>query len=237
MPADRLALSCSMVVPAHNEAENIDHCLDALTKAAERFFSDHEVIVVDDGSTDGTDARVCVRAELDPRIRLIRHEVNRGYGQALRSGFAAASADLLFFTDADNQFDLDELQAFAPLIATHDVVAGYRINRQEGWRRRAGAHAWNRLVRLAFGVPFRDIDCAFKLIRRPLLQEVELQATGAMVNTELITRLAHRGARMTEIGVTHLPRTVGEASGGDLRVIARAFRELAALYPSLRRPD
>ncbi|MEO6318836.1 MAG: glycosyltransferase family 2 protein [Acidimicrobiales bacterium] len=236
MPPDRLDLTCSMVLPAHDEADNIDTCLDAVTKAGERFFADHEIIVVDDGSTDATAERVLRRAELDPRVRLVQHATNRGYGEALRSGFATASYDLLFFTDADNQFDLDDLARFTPLIADHDVVAGYRLNRQEGWRRRAGAHAWNRLVALVFRVPFRDIDCAFKLIRRPLLDAIELRATGAMVNTELITRLVHRGARTIELGVVHLPRTVGEASGGDLRVIARAFRELVALYPSLRRP-
>jgi glycosyltransferase involved in cell wall biosynthesis len=233
--AELLDLSCSVVVPAHDEADNIDACLDAVTKAAERFFAEHEVIVVDDGSGDDTAARVLRRAELDPRIRLVQHDRNRGYGEALRSGFAAATLDLLFFTDADNQFDLDELAAFTTVFDECDVAAGYRIRRQEGWRRRAGARAWNLLVRRAFGVPLRDVDCAFKLIRRPLLAEIELSATGAMVNTEMITRLVQRGARVREIGVTHLPRTAGEASGGDLRVIARAFRELAALYPSLRK--
>ena len=235
MPGELLDLSCSIVLPAHDEADNIDACLDAVTKAAERFFVDHEVIVVDDGSRDATADRVLRRAELDPRIRLVRHEDNRGYGDALRSGFAAATRDLLFFTDADNQFDLDEVAGLTALIDRFDVVAGYRMNRQEGWRRRAGAHAWNLLVRTAFRLPLRDIDCAFKLIKRPLLQDIELHATGAMVNTEMITLLMSRGATVTEIGVTHLPRTAGEASGGDLRVIARAFRELAVLYPNLRR--
>ena len=227
---------CSIVVPAHDEAENIDACLDAVTKAGERFFRDHEVIVVDDGSRDGTGEAVRRRAELDPRIRLVRHDRNRGYGDALRSGFAAATGDLLFFTDADNQFDLDEHARFTPLIGDHEVVAGYRLQRQEGWRRRAGAWAWNVLVRSLFEVPLRDVDCAFKLIRRPWLDDIELRATGAMVNTELVTRLIQRGARVVELGVTHLPRTAGQSSGGDPRVIARAFRELAALYPTLRRP-
>jgi glycosyltransferase involved in cell wall biosynthesis len=236
MPGELLDVLCSMVVPAHDEADNIDACIDAVTKAAERFFADHEIVVVDDGSRDATAERVLRRAELDPRIRLVRHERNRGYGQALRSGFEAATGDLLFFTDADNQFDLGELEGFTTIFDDYDVVAGYRVNRQEGWRRRAGAQAWNRLVRAVFGVPLRDVDCAFKLIRRPLLDEIELHATGAMVNTELITRLVQRGARVREVGVTHLPRTAGEPSGGDVRVIARAFRELAALYPSLRTP-
>lgn len=235
MPGDRLDLTCSIVLPAHDEAANIDSCLDAVTKAGDRFFAGHEVIVVDDGSGDGTGEIVERRRQLDPRVRLVTHERNQGYGRALRSGFEAASCDLVFFTDSDNQFDLDELALLTALIHDSDVVAGYRRNRQEGWRRRAGAEAWNRLVQLAFGVPLRDVDCAFKLFRRSLLDDLALQATGAMVSTELITRFVQRGARVAEVPVTHLPRTAGEASGGDLRVIARAFRELARLYPSLRR--
>lgn len=235
-PGDRLDQTCSIVLPAHDEAENIEACLDSVTKAAERFFRDHEVIVVDDGSADATAELVLRRGELDPRVRLVQHPQNRGYGEALRSGFSVATGDLLFLTDSDNQFDLDELASFTPLIGDFDVVAGYRINRQEGWRRRAGARAWNELVRLAFGVPIRDVDCAFKLLRRPLLDEIELRATGAMVSTEMITRLLQRGARITEVGVTHLPRTAGVASGGDLKVILRAFRELARLFRGLRDP-
>ncbi len=235
MPGEAIDRSCSIVLPAHDEADNIETCLDAVTKAAERFFVAHEVIVVDDGSNDATASIVAARSDMDPRVRLVRHGTNRGYGDALRSGFAAARLDLVFFTDADNQFDLDEIAGLTARIHEFDVVAGRRANRQEGWRRRAGAHAWNSLVRAAFGLPLRDIDCAFKLIDREMLQRIDLQATGAMINTEMIALLIGAGARVDEIDVTHLPRTAGVSSGGDLRVIARAFRELAVLFPRLRR--
>jgi glycosyltransferase involved in cell wall biosynthesis len=222
-------------VPAHNEVDNIDVCLEGLTKVADRLFADHEIIVVDDGSTDGTGARVEARASLDARVRLVRHDRNGGYGQALRTGFASARMQLVFVTDADNQFDLEELEdLLAAVDDGADMAAGYRVDRQEGVGRRAGALAWNVIVRGLFRVPIRDVDCAFKLFRRDLLDGVELVATGAMVSTELVVELARRGAGFVEIGVTHLPRTAGTSSGGSPKVVARAFLELARLYPRLR---
>ena len=223
----------SIVLPAFNEEGNIVTALKRARAISERLCEDHEVIVVDDGSTDSTAALVEEVAEGDPRVRLVRHGSNRGYGDALRSGFRAARMDLVFFTDADNQFDMDELERFLPWAERVDVVAGYRLNRQDTWFRRLNAKGWNYLVRVLFYVPVRDIDCAFKLFRRDLLERLDLESVGAMVNTELMVKLGRSGAGVVELGVTHLPRTSGKARGANPRVIAKAFSELFAMYRRL----
>jgi len=121
----------SIVLPAHNEEENVESAIAEATAAAERLVAGHEIVVVDDGSTDSTAARVRGLAAADPRIRLVQHDRNRGYGEALRSGFLACRLDFIFFTDADLQFDMGELELLLPYAGMVDVVAGYRINRQD----------------------------------------------------------------------------------------------------------
>ncbi len=224
----------SIVLPAFNEQGNITDALDRAQAVAERLCEDYEIIVVDDGSKDRTAELVTRRSAEDPRVRLVRHERNLGYGEALRTGFETAKLDLVFFTDADNQFDLDELERLMPLIEKVDVVAGYRIDRQDPPMRRFFAKGWNILVRMLFYVPVRDIDCAFKLFRRSVFERIDLESIGAMVNTELMVKLARSGASVVEVGVTHHPRKAGRPSGANPRVIARAFRELWRMRERLR---
>ena len=225
----------SIVLPAFNEEGNIVQAIERAARAADRLCADHEIIVVDDGSSDATAALVTEQSQLDQRVRLVRHPRNLGYGEALHSGFRAARMDLVFFTDADNQFDLDELEAFLCWIDRVDVVAGYRTNRQDTITRRALAKGWNYLVRVLFYVPVRDIDCAFKLFRRSVLDELHIESVGAMVNTELMVKLGRSGKAVVELGVTHYPRTGGRARGAHPRVIARAVIELVRMYRRLDR--
>jgi len=227
----------SIVLPAYNEEENIETAIAEATAASERLVADHEILIVDDGSTDSTAARVRRLAAANPRIRLVEHDRNRGYGEALRSGFLASRLDFVFFTDADLQFDMDELERFVPYAGTVDVVAGYRINRQDKLIRRINAHAWNWLVRVLFYVPVRDIDCAFKLFERGILTEVDIESVGAMVNTELMVKLGRSGASMVEVGVHHRPRRAGEARGASVWVIATALREILRMRRRLSSLD
>jgi glycosyltransferase involved in cell wall biosynthesis len=220
----------TIVLPAYNEEANIEAAVQRSTEVASRHCTDHEVIVVDDGSSDATAAIVEKLAAEDPRIRLIKHGVNQGYGGALKSGFLAARMDLVFFTDSDNQFDLDELATFIDLIQSVDVVAGYRIKRRDPFFRRLNARAWNYLVRALFYVPVRDIDCAFKLFRREVFTGLELNSVGAMVNTELMVKLGRSGYRVVEVGVNHFPRTAGKPQGASIKVIIRAFTELRRMH-------
>jgi glycosyltransferase involved in cell wall biosynthesis len=166
-------------------------------------------------------------------VRLVRHERNRGYGAALRTGFAAASHEWVFFSDADAQFDIREIARLLPHTAEADAIVGYRVHRRDPIHRRLFGRMWNMLVRALFGVRARDIDCAFKLIRRSLVADLPLRSEGAFVSTELLCRLSHRGARVVEVGVSHYPRRWGRQSGANPRVVVRAFVELWKLRREL----
>ncbi len=224
----------TIVLPCFNEAENIADAIRYATTAAERCATAHEIVVVDDGSSDATAAIAAGFASRDRRVRLVVHTGNQGYGDALRSGIAAAQMPWVLLTDADLQFDLDELEDFLPCAAQADLVVGWRILRQDPLHRRVNAAAWNWLVRRAFALPVRDVDCAFKLIRRDLLERCDLRATGAMISTELLIQCLAAGGRLEQLGVHHRARVAGQQSGASPRVVARAFRELAALHRSLR---
>ena len=223
----------SFVLPAYNEEANISRALESTVAAATRYCAAYEVVVVDDGSSDRTAELVELAARHDASIRLMSHGTNLGYGQALRTGFDNAALDFVFFTDADNQFDMDELPLLLTWADEADVVAGYRKQRCDPLMRRMNAWAWNRLVRLLFYVPVRDIDCAFKLFRRSALAGVRIESGGAMINTEIMVKLSRAGRTVVEVGVTHHPRTAGDAHGANPRVILRAFREVTRMYPSL----
>jgi glycosyltransferase involved in cell wall biosynthesis len=225
----------SLILPCHDEAENVERAIDEATVAGELVSDAHEVLVVGDGSRDATRELAQARAAADPRVRVLVHDGNRGYGAAVRTGLAAARLEWLFLTDADLQFDMTELVRFAPLAASSDIVAGYRVHRADPPHRVLNAAAWNLLVRRVFDVPLRDVDCAFKLMRRELVQSLPLTAEGAMVSTEIVTRAVAAGARVTELGVTHRPRPAGRPSGASPRVVLRAFRELRAVRAELRR--
>jgi glycosyl transferase family 2 len=224
----------TIVLPCFNEAENVADAIRHATTAAVRCATAHEVVVVDDGSSDDTATIAARFAHRDRRVRLVVHSGNQGYGDALRSGIAAAQMPWVLLTDADLQFDLGDLEDFLPLAAEADLVVGWRILRQDPLNRRLNAAAWNWLVRRAFALPVRDVDCAFKLIRRDLLERCELRASGAMISTELLVQCLGAGGRLEQLGVHHRARVAGRQSGASPRVVARAFRELAVLHRSLR---
>jgi len=237
MTREGKGLRVSIILPAYNEAENIAQAVAEATQIAERLFAAHEILVVDDGSADRTASIVRELGKGDPRVRVITHGRNRGYGEALRTGFLASRLSHVFFTDADLQFDLAELDRFVPYADTVDVVAGYRKNRQDPFVRRMNAYGWNLLVRVLFYVPVRDIDCAFKLFNRRVLDEIDIESVGAMVNTELMVKLGRKGASVVEIGVTHRPRNAGEARGANPKVIATAFKEVMQMRRRLSSLD
>lgn len=224
----------SVVLPAFNEEANIAATLDRAERYLERACPEYEILVVDDGSRDGTAGVVGYWTRRNPRIRLLRHETNRGYGAALKTGFAAALGEWIFFMDADGQFRIDDLDRFLPLAPEYDGVIGYRLHRRDSLLRRLNALGWNLLNRRLLGIPYRDIDCGFKLYRRRALQGLPIHSSGAMINAEMLARLTARGARLAEVGVGHHPRAAGVATGANPRVILRAFRELYAMHRQLR---
>ena len=235
MPADRLP-SLTVVLPCHDEEDNVLAAIREARSAAAEAAEDHEIVVVDDGSTDATGRLAAAAAADDPRVRVVVHETNRGYGAALRSGIAAARCDWILLTDADLQFDLGEVTRFLEPARTHDVVVGYRLARMDPLMRRVNAYAWNRLVGRVFDLDVRDVDCAFKLIRRELAQRLALKADGAMISTELLARAALAGASIAELGVHHRPRVAGRQSGAEPAVVLSAFRELRRIKAELGPP-
>jgi glycosyltransferase involved in cell wall biosynthesis len=232
-------ISISAVIPAYNEERIIASTVEAAVAALADLADDFEVIVVNDGSSDATPRIVEELAECEPTVRLVSHSVNRGYGATLATGFAAATRDYIFLTDGDRQFDVRELGGFLPVLASADLVVGYRQPRADPWVRRFYGWGWNWLVNSLFGYTARDVDCAFKLIPRRLMQEVQIQSTGHTFSPELLIKARRAGYRVAERRVTHLPRTAGQAKGARLDHIVRSLLELAHLRLDVagRRPQ
>ena len=227
----------SLCMPAFNEGENLDSTLECALICLPEFVEDFEIIVVDDGSKDNTADVVQRWANDDQRVRLVSHKVNRGYGAAVTTGLRAATGDLVMFTDSDGQFSLLDLPVFLGEIANHDLVIGYRFDRAERGLRRVNAWAWTRLIRFMLGVQVRDLDCAFKLFRRETLDQLQLSATGAAINAEIMTQCFERQFQIRELPVAHFPCYFGTQTGANLRVIIRAFKELRALKRNGKSPS
>jgi len=225
----------SVFFPAHNEEANVrattESILQVLPEVAERY----ELLIVDDGSTDATPRLADELSGLRPNVRVIHHATNRGYGGAVRTGLYNCRFDLISYIDGDGQFDFGEIRGFLPYIDQYDLVIGYRAQRQDSVRRSLNARAWGMLMRILFGLKVRDVDCAFKLIRRRDLQALtRLRSDGAMISAELLIRSRNAGLRMKELPVNHYPRRAGAQTGASPRVILKAFRDLLGLMRALR---
>jgi glycosyltransferase involved in cell wall biosynthesis len=216
----------SAVLPAYNEEALIAATATSVAEVLQGLVDDYEVIVVNDGSRDRTEAIVEELAAGDSHIRCVTHPVNRGYGEALRTGFSSATKELIFFTDGDKQFDIREISRFIPAMAGADLVVGYRRPRRDSFVRLVYAWGWKLLVTMLFGYLARDIDCAFKLFRRTVWESIKVRSGGATFSAEFLLRARRAGFRIAELPVTHLPREAGSPTGGNPRVIIRAFKEL-----------
>lgn len=242
--SQRTAKSCgglSLVLPAWNEEDVIIQAIREANEAISLLTDDYEIVVVDDGSTDSTADLVKSESDRNPHVRLIRHETNVGYGAALRLGFHASTKDLVAFTDADCQFDLNEIDRFLLLSKDYDIVCGYRIDRKDTPLRCLYSRCYNQLVRVLLGTQVRDIDCAFKVFRREVIQRLEITTDGFLVNSELLTQARQRGHSIVEVGVSHRPRTAGESTVA-IRHIPNVFVSLvrywwnAVQFPPRRQP-
>lgn len=223
--------SISVTMPAYNEEENIRPMVQEVVQVMEGLvkdaqIEDYEVIVVNDGSRDNTADAVRELSEKLPSVRLVDHEVNQGYGAAVYTGFTSARKDLVFLTDSDKQFDVSEIRLLLPLIDEADLVAGYRAPRRDPFKRRLFGTGWTTLVTILFGYTVRDVDCAFKLFRREIIESIDIESRGATFSAEFLVRAKRKGYRFREVPVTHLPRVAGSQTGANLHVITRAFREL-----------
>lgn len=230
-------LSISLVLPAYNEAGNIEPMVAEATPALESVADDYEIIVVDDGSTDGTAGVARHVMEEHPRVRLVQHPVNQGFGAAVFSGFTSAQKDWIFYTDADRQFVLSELERFVPFMDEADLIAGYRAPRRDPFMRVVYGKGWSMLCTLVFGYTVRDVDCGFKLLRREIIQNLasQIASRGATFSIEWLVRAKRAGYRFAELPVSHRPRVAGSQTGANINVITRAFRELLRVRVQLWR--
>ena len=227
------------MIPVFNEEENIEHAVAWAVDALERHCREYEVIVVDDASTDRSPELVARIAGANPNVKLYRHEANRKLGASLRTGFAAASKELVLYMDADLPFDPDEVgRAIRALeITRSDMVAGYRHDRTaEGFLRTVYSYVYNFLIGLLFGWPHRDINFSFKLMRRELLDAIELRSEGSLIDAELIVKAKNLGFLIQQLGLDYFPRTRGKSTLSSASVIFKILAELAALSGEMRRP-
>ena len=223
----------SFFFPAHNEEANLEPLVQEAIETLPAIADTWEIVIVDDGSRDRTPALADELAARYPGlVRAVHHPSNRGYGAALRSGFAAAQHELVAFTDGDRQFRIADLARLTARLAeadAPDVVAGYRIRRADPPLRTVYARLYRLANRTFFGLGVRDVDCACKLFRRDALAGLRVESGGAFFSAELLIKLGASGRRIVEVGVPHYPRTAGSATGAKPSVVLRAVRDFWAL--------
>jgi glycosyltransferase involved in cell wall biosynthesis len=230
--------SVSLVIPMFNEELNIEHAVTSAVEALQRYSDDYEIIIVDDASTDDSPVLVSHMAADNPRIRMIRHERNRKLGGSLKTGYGAASKELVLYMDADLPFDPDVLgRAIRAMDVTGaDLIAGYRLDRTiEGLRRTIYSYVYNAVIGVLFGWPHRDINFSFKLMKREVLEAVELKSEGSLIDAELIVKAKNRGFAIQQIGLDYFPRIRGTSHLSSPAVILKIFGELVKLYPEMRK--
>lgn len=215
-------------MPAYNEQEVLPVAMAEAAAALEEICELWELVVVDDGSTDGTAEILRQWSRNDSRVRVVTQAENSGYSQALIRGFASCRYDAIFYTDADAQFDLREITALYPKLAEVDMVAGYRIGRDDRWVRLLTSGVYNRLQGWVLGLRVRDVNCAFKLFRRSFFDRVQLSSDGFLIDAELYARAQRAGLTWVQVGVKHRARELGTTTVRTSTVI-ETLRELKAL--------
>jgi glycosyltransferase involved in cell wall biosynthesis len=224
--------SLSVFFPAYNDAPSIPALVYKTFDVLRRHVDDYEVIVVDDGSRDKTpEVLEALRSEFSPYLRIVTHPENRGYGGALRSGFAAASKECVFYTDGDGQYDVGELPALLERMTSETgLVNGYKLERHDPAHRIWIGNIYNFCARLLFRIQIRDIDCDYRLIRRSLLEKVHLTSTSGTICVELVRKLELSGCHVAEVGVHHYPRLHGTSQFFRVRSLATTFYQLLKLW-------
>jgi glycosyltransferase involved in cell wall biosynthesis len=234
--------SLTVFFPMWNEEEYLARALDAAREACDGLVEQgeigrYELLIIDDASTDATPRLADEAARADPRVRVVHHPVNRKLGGSVKTGFAEATGDIVLYTDADLPFDMDEVVKACRVMRHYeaDIVSAYRFDRTgEGYVRTVYSAIYNLLVRVLFDVRIRDINFAFKLCRRELLDELPLHSEGSFVDAELIVRAARTGHRVVQFGVDYFPRTRGVSTLSSPAVIAKILREMFELRSELR---
>jgi glycosyltransferase involved in cell wall biosynthesis len=220
-------ITLSVFFPAYYDELNIGKVTRSAVMVLEDLkLKDYEIIIIEDGSPDKTGEVADELAKEYPKVRVIHHIKNMGYGATLRDGFMNAKMDYVFYTDGDNQFDLEELKKFIALIPFTDIIVGYRKHKQYSLYRKFTSLCYNYLLRLIFDIHYWDIDCAFKLFKADLFKKIQIKSIDAFIDAEIMLKANLLGYSTTELGVTHLPRLDGVSTGARPSVILRTIREI-----------
>jgi len=229
-----LTPSISVFFPALNDEATIAQMVTDALAILPTLTDDYEVLVIDDGSTDGTAGVLDDLVHRLPHVRVVRHPGNRGYGAALASGFRHATKDLVFYTDGDGQYDVGELARLTPLMTEAiAVVNGYKVKRADARHRVLLGEIYRRLARWMFRLPIRDVDCDFRLLRREAIQQIDLSSASGVVCTEMIYKLRRAGCRFAEVSVHHYPRRHGRSQFFTAARVARTAYDFLALWTTL----
>jgi glycosyltransferase involved in cell wall biosynthesis len=224
---DNSTITLSVFFPAYYDEKNIDKVVNKAIQVLEELrLKDYEVIIIEDGSPDKTGEVADSLAQKFNKVRVIHHKKNMGYGATLKDGFISAKLDYVFYTDGDNQFNLDELKKFVALIPFTDIVVGYRKTKQYSLYRKFTSLCYNYLLRLLFDIHYWDIDCAFKLFKTELFRKIKINSVDAFIDAEIMLKAKLLGYSSTEIGVMHLPRVDGISTGARPSVIFRTINEV-----------
>ena len=227
----------SVFFPAYNEEKNLEKVVRSALTVLPKVAEDWEILIINDGSQDRT-GEVAERLKRgNPKVRVIHHKKNRGYGAALKSGFYNAKKEWITFCDSDGQFDFGEIEKLIRVQrqTKADLVGGYYLQRKVPFYRILGSKIWECLVSLFFGLKLRDIDCGFKLVSRKVIQKIpKLEAErGPFISTELLVKAQKAGFKIAQVGVHHYPRKAGRATGASLKVVLSGFFDLLRLRGKL----
>lgn len=224
-------MKISCFFPMYNEEGNIRQVVNSAFSVLNKITPEFEIIIVNDGSRDKTREIANELAAANNRIRVVNHEKNQGYGAALRSGFAVCKYPLIFQCDGDNQYDIRDIQGLLPYIKEHDFVVGYRIKRMDPFARKVEALFYRFLLLVMFGLKIRDANCAFKLFKKELMDQLELETNGAIINGEIFVKARKLGfSKIKEVGVHHFPRKAGSQTGAKPKVLFEALISIIRLW-------
>jgi glycosyltransferase involved in cell wall biosynthesis len=226
--------SLSVFFPAYNDSGTIASMVIRAIQTAARLTPNHEVIVVNDGSTDATAAILEALTQVYPAFRVVTHTENRGYGGALRSGFAAASKEIVFYTDGDAQYDPSEMELLWQHMTTEvDLVNGYKISRSDPWHRILIGRIYHHIVKTLFGLHVRDVDCDFRMMRRSIFDRVRLEKNSGVICLEMMKKIQDAGFRIAEVPVHHYHRAYGRSQFFNLPRVYRTGIDVMKLWVAL----
>jgi glycosyltransferase involved in cell wall biosynthesis len=227
-------LSLSVFFPAYNDAGTIASLVIAAFQSASKLTPNYEVIVVNDGSSDSTAQILHELARVYPHLKIVTHPVNRGYGGALRSGFANATKDVIFYTDGDAQYDPSEIELLWPkMIPGVDLVNGYKISRSDPWHRIIIGRLYHHTVKMMFGLHVRDVDCDFRLMRRSIFDRVRLEKNSGVICLEMMKKIQDAGFTIVEAPVHHYHRAHGQSQFFNFRRVIRTGIDVFKLWYAL----